>query len=326
MLGTFRNWVEIVSRTLAAEGIDLHVELVGRGVAVDQVDPVEGRLDAATGRAIWSVVEERSNDPVFGLSMLRHIDYRDFEELGVALVASGSAEAVISRIVRYHALISDRVVMTAEFGERLLEVGLDHRATSWRAGEFSGGLITGALRDRFDRSIAPSELHLGFTNVRGEEIYGRFFRCPILSGAPTTRLIFDRAVLARHAVREPLGIAGRLERVLRDRVEHLERDNVPAAAVRSAIRESIGADPPTLERVASALHVSARTLQRQLAGEGTTFAVLLDATRRQLADQWLEEGRLTRTEIAYLLGFSQPSSFSRALRRWRQESQSPTGR
>ena len=319
MLGTFRNWVEIVGRTLAAEGVDLERELLARGVELAGVDLAEERLDPTTGRTIWKVVEERSGDPVFGLSMLRYVDYLDFEELGVALVASGSAEAVIARIVRYHRLVSDRVAMSAAVGQRLLEVRLDHRATSWRAGEFSAALITSALRDRFDRSIAPTELHLGFTNPEGESIYARFFRCRVLAGTPATRLIFDRTVLARHDVQEPLGVADRFERVLRHRVEHLERDRTTGSAVRAAIRESFGADPPTLDRVASALNTSERTLQRQLSSEGVSFASLLDATRRELAEQWLDEGRLTRTEIAYLLGFSQPSSLSRALRRWQRD-------
>ncbi|MHB8233518.1 MAG: AraC family transcriptional regulator [Solirubrobacteraceae bacterium] len=316
MLGTFRNWVEIVGRTLAVEGVNLGEELISRGVDLTRVDTAEGRLDPAASRAIWTVVDERSDDPVFVLSMLRHIDYLDFEELGVALVSSGSAEAVIGRIVRYHGLVSDRVAMTAEVGRHLLEVGLDHRATSWRAGEFSAALITSALRDRFDRSIAPEELHLGFTNPPGEHIYRRFFRCPVLLGAPATRLMFDRTVLARHALPGPHIVADRFERLLRSRAEHLERDRSVSVAVRSAIAESMGADPPTLERVAATLHVSPRTLQRQLRSEDTNFAALLDATRHELTRQWLSEGRLTRTEIAYLLGFSQPSSLSRALRRW----------
>jgi AraC-like DNA-binding protein len=262
------------------------------------------------------VVEDRSADPVFGLSMLRNIDYLDFEDLGVALVASGSAEAVIARIVRYHGLISDRVVMNAQVGPRLLEVTLDHHRTSWRAGEFSAGLITGALRDRFDRSIAPAEVHLGFTNPPGEDIYRRFFRCPVLGGMPATRVFFDRTVLSRHGLQEPIGVAERFEKILRSRVEHLERDRSAEAVVRAAIRETIGADPPTLARVAAAIHISDRTLQRRLTDEGTSFAALLDATRRELAEEWLREDRLTRTEVAYLLGFSHPSSLSRALRRW----------
>lgn len=316
MLGTFRNWVDIVGRTLAREGVDLTSELAARGIDLSGVDPADGRLDATVTRTIWSVVDERSSDPVFGLTMLRTVDYLDFEDLGVALVASGSAEAVIARIVRYHGLISDAVAVGVDVGQRLLEVRIDHRGTHWRAGEFSAGLITAALRERFDRSLAPAEVHLGYTNAQGENVYGSFFACPVLSGTAATRLIFDRTVLARYGLPEPIGIADRFETILRSRAERLERGRSAAAAVRSALRESVGADPPTLQRVAATLHVSDRTLQRRLADEGTSFAGLLDEVRKELAQEWLRDGRLSRTEIAYLLGFSHPSSFSRALRRW----------
>jgi AraC-like DNA-binding protein len=123
-------------------------------------------------------------------------------------------------------------------------------------------------------------------------------------------------VLARYGLREPLGVAERFEGILRSRAEHLERGRSTTSAVRAAIGETMGADPPTLERVAATLHISDRTLQRRLHDEGTSFAALLDAARRELAEAWLKEGRLTRTEIAYLLGFSHASSLSRALRRW----------
>jgi AraC-like DNA-binding protein len=59
-----------------------------------------------------------------------------------------------------------------------------------------------------------------------------------------------------------------------------------------------------------------RSLQRKLHERGVTFRKLLDETRRQLADQYLKDSMLTVSEIAYLLGFSEVSSFSRAFRRW----------
>jgi AraC-like DNA-binding protein len=316
MLGTFRNWAEIVGRTLAAEGIDLHAELALRGARLEGATPAEGRLDNATARAIWHVVEGRSRDPVFGLSMVRKVDYIDFEDLGVALVASGTAEAVLCRLVRYHGLITDRLALSLETGQSLLELRIDHRATHWRAGEFSAALFAGMLRDRFDRALVPTEVQLGFDNPAGLDIYRRFFRCPILTGAAVTRLTFDRAVMARYGIREPIGVADRFERLLQDRVVQLSRSQSVQDEVRAAIRDVIGADPPTLDRVAAALHVSDRTLQRRLHDEGTSFAAVLDDERRDLAAAWLDEGRLSRTEIAYLLGFSQPSSFSRAARRW----------
>jgi AraC-like DNA-binding protein len=316
MLGTFRNWVEIVGRTLAAEAIDLRAELALQGIELEDAAHPESRLEPATSRAIWRVVDERSRDPVFGLSMLRHIDYLDFEDLGVALVASGTAEAVLTRLVRYHGLITDRVSLALETGESLLTLRIDHRSTHWRTGEFSAGLFAGMLRDRMGPDLVPSEVELGFDNPAGMDIYRRFFRSPVIPSAALTRLAFDRAVLARYSIREPIGVADRFEQVLRDRVEELSAQQSTAAAVRVALRTILGADPPTVARAADALHMSERTLQRRLHDEGTSFAVVLDEARRELAATWLDEGRLSRTEIGYLLGFSHPSSFSRAARRW----------
>jgi AraC-like DNA-binding protein len=316
MLGTFRNWIEIVSRTLAREGIDLGVELADRSVAFERNAPLAGRLDAAATRAVWQVVEERSHDPVFGISMLRAVDYLDFEELGVALVATGTAESALERVVRYHALLTDAVVVHLDVGKRLLELRIDHRATHWRAGEFSAALITRVLRARFDRRHAPTEVQLGFENPGGVDAYRRYFRCPVYTGAPATRLSFDRTVLARSDVIEPIGVAERFERLLSSRIQELSTRQSAAASVRDALRELIGADVPSLKRVASELHVSDRTLQRRLREEGTSFGSQLEETRRELAGAWLAEARLSRTEIAYLLGFSHPSSLSRALRRW----------
>ena len=57
-------------------------------------------------------------------------------------------------------------------------------------------------------------------------------------------------------------------------------------------------------------------MQRKLKAQGMSFRKLLDDTRRQLAEQYLKDSTLSVSEIAYLLGFAEVSSFSRAFRRW----------
>jgi len=69
-------------------------------------------------------------------------------------------------------------------------------------------------------------------------------------------------------------------------------------------------------RVAELLNLSRRTLQRRLEDEGTSFKAVLDDTRRELANRLIHDRLMTLGEIAYLLGFSETSSFSRACRRW----------
>lgn len=73
---------------------------------------------------------------------------------------------------------------------------------------------------------------------------------------------------------------------------------------------------PTIEEVAGYLKMSARTLHRRLEERGLLFKPLLKKTRAQLAKQYLKEGRLTLSEIALLLGYSEQSAFTRAFKQW----------
>ena len=69
--------------------------------------------------------------------------------------------------------------------------------------------------------------------------------------------------------------------------------------------------------------MSRRTLQRRLAAQQTTLTALREEVRKELALAWLGEPRLSITEVAYLLGFSRPSAFHRAFKRW--TGQTPAG-
>ncbi|MBZ0119629.1 MAG: helix-turn-helix transcriptional regulator [Sandaracinaceae bacterium] len=68
--------------------------------------------------------------------------------------------------------------------------------------------------------------------------------------------------------------------------------------------------------MAKGLATSARTLQRTLRDEGSSFAALLDQARAATARAYLRDPALSLAEIAWLLGFSDQSTFSRAFKRW----------
>ncbi|WP_313462863.1 helix-turn-helix domain-containing protein, partial [Pseudomonas nitroreducens] len=80
--------------------------------------------------------------------------------------------------------------------------------------------------------------------------------------------------------------------------------------------EQLARGEPGRASVASELGLSERTLQRRLAEEGSSYQQLLADTRRQLAERYLGEGNLPATDIAALLGYSEPSVFFRAFRHW----------
>ncbi len=73
---------------------------------------------------------------------------------------------------------------------------------------------------------------------------------------------------------------------------------------------------PTIDEVAGYMKMSSRTLHRRLEERQLVFKQLLQKTRQQLAQQYLKEGRLTLSEIALLLGYSEQSAFTRAFKQW----------
>ncbi len=75
-------------------------------------------------------------------------------------------------------------------------------------------------------------------------------------------------------------------------------------------------DSATMDTVAHALHMSARTLQRRLELEGTSFSEVTEGVRRDLACTWLAEPSLSLAEVGFRLGFADMATFSRAFKRW----------
>ncbi|MCY1413973.1 putative HTH-type transcriptional regulator [compost metagenome] len=86
--------------------------------------------------------------------------------------------------------------------------------------------------------------------------------------------------------------------------------------MRQAIEVQLPDGVPSADTVAQALHLSLRSLQRHLADEGCRYDSLLDECRQNLALQHLRNANNSLSEISYLLGFADTSSFNRAFKRW----------
>ena len=97
-----------------------------------------------------------------------------------------------------------------------------------------------------------------------------------------------------------------------------EIDNLAdiVARVRAVLTELLPKGEPGAAAVAAQLHLSERSLQRRLADARTGFSAVLKDTRHSLARSYLRDPQTSIGEIAYLLGFGDMSSFTRAFRRW----------
>jgi len=150
--------------------------------------------------------------------------------------------------------------------------------------------------------------------------YGKFFGVPIQGNQPFNELVFDQEVLDLPNVREDLD--PNLDTVLEKMIQPL----LVAATAKLSIKEScfqviqgqLHRGAPKVEDIAGALGLSTRTFQRKLADAGLSFSEMIQETRRELAEKYLEQSEISITDIAYMLGYSEVSSFTAAFRKWHQ--------
>jgi AraC-like DNA-binding protein len=143
----------------------------------------------------------------------------------------------------------------------------------------------------------------------------QFFGCPVVRGAVRDGIAFAAAECDTQLVGQEAELA-RESDVAADRFMHALAARPVATGVRRVLLDLLPSGDVTLEQVAVRMKRSLSTLQRQLQQEGATYREVLDDTRRLMAEGYLSNPRLPLSEVAYLLGFEDQSSFSRAFRRW----------
>ncbi|MGX4202141.1 helix-turn-helix domain-containing protein [Bacillus sp. JK74] len=107
-----------------------------------------------------------------------------------------------------------------------------------------------------------------------------------------------------------------LEPALKNKLAELSAQRSFSSTVQTALFQAIPSGNFSLEEIAHSLGVSPRTLQRNLSAEGTAFNQQLQATQKMLALNYVQNDSLNMNEITYLVGYADPSSFSRAFKKW----------
>ena len=142
---------------------------------------------------------------------------------------------------------------------------------------------------------------------------------PVRFDAAVTEARFPADVLDAPLPNADPSLFPTLIRTAEQRLAEREREaREPAivAEVRAAIRARLMIDAARLPEIAEQLGLSPRSLQRKLAEAGQSFSAVLDDTRRELAQAYLRDPKLSLTEIAFLLGFAEQSGFTHAFRGW----------
>ncbi|MFJ3498916.1 AraC family transcriptional regulator [Streptomyces sp. NPDC090135] len=180
------------------------------------------------------------------------------------------------------------------------------------AHRFAGWLIRRRIGLRRVEFVHPEPRHA--------HEYALLFGAPCVFGAGRTAAVFDRADLDEPVLRDGVALKVFLRRAPVDVLVSADYGSTVTGRVRHLIGQALPAGPvPTPEQLAVRLSVSPQTLRRRLAAEGTTYQRLRDQVRRDHAIAELAGGRVSIERLSRQLGFSEPSAFHRAFRRWTGE-------
>lgn len=320
LLGTF---VVPVAQALRQQGVD-PVELLGQvGLDLAKAANPDWRVSQPIFNELLRRSIEATGDEAFGLLAAEQLQPQVLHSLGLAWLASDTVYDGLKRLQRFGRMVATGMDLRLQEEGELVSLFLGYDAGSAAvvpaSRDYAVGIVTRMCRLTLGEFLAPVSVALQRTRPAQPERWEYLLSSRVIFEAPVNCITWSSA-----DIMEPL-VTGdpALARINDEHTTALLDSFMTSTATRQVVDkivEKLPDGPPSQQQIAEALHVSNRTLQRKLKGEGTSFKELLQDTRMQLAGKYLRSPGRSVVETAYLLGFSEPSTFSRAFKRWAGQS------
>jgi AraC-like DNA-binding protein len=305
-----------------AYGIDFNALARQAGLDPARLAEPNARYPAARIQRLWTLAAEASADPLFGFRVGALTRPGVFHALGLGIVSSTSVLAALRRIERYSSIVSTNGRMRLRDRDGLVSLETEpHELTIMPTTHCVDAMVVAICR-MLEQCAGPTAIPQRVVFMRPRtappEAYRELLKCEVQFDGPRIALQFDAAMAARPVLSGNAELAAEADRLSERHLAGLAQDPT-VASVRSLLLKAIPSGQVDQDEIARSLNQSASTLQRRLRRAGTRYQDLLDATRRDLAFAYLEQGEYGLADIAFLLGFTDQANFTRAFRRWTGE-------
>ncbi|RFA25590.1 hypothetical protein CAI21_18885 [Alkalilimnicola ehrlichii] len=281
-------------------------------------DP-EARIPHKTAIALWETAAQWVNDPDIGLHVAEGVGAGAFGVLEYALATSATLGEGIQRLIRYNRVLHDaaRIDLQEQEDQAVLSHWLPLPGGAPRpVSDFVVTVWLTGFRRLTGVNWTPLEVRFPHSEPADLSEYRRVFDAPLRFDRERSELVIPRSLLTAPVPTADPALQQIVEAQVASLLERLPAGETYTDKIQRELANEHTGFRPSLNKIATRLHVTPRTLHRRLAEEGTSFRVVVHTVRRELAERYLQEGRLTVAEIAFLLGYSEASAFHRAFKRW----------
>ncbi len=261
---------------------------------------------------------EHMGDENLGLHIGEQISLKVKAYVDGIMQYSTTLEEAFENAVEYSRLISDALTCTLHKSEDYYSVTFEENP-DWKVHQ------SHAKRQILDLTLLsclqslvtytnsnyyPIKILFEYPKPKYLNEYYRLFNCSLYFNQNRTEIFFEKRIFDTHSKMVEKGLLESLKTKVQNEMDHLKEDDKLLYKLKKCILQN---KPKRIliEEAASELHMSKRTLQRNLKELDTTFKAVEHELQLRLAKTYLEESQKSIDEISYLLGFSESSAFIR---------------
>ena len=292
------------------------------GLSAAQLDDPDARIATRSMTRLWQALIDELDDPFLGLHAAQTVSVTQMGLVGYTMQHSASLGDALGRLSRYQRILSEAVRFQLKTHGNEFEVSwITHPSlVSLRAPvEVSMTLLLRAARELTGEQINPLRVEMPAAQPDDLSEYRAEFGCPMLFDTEGSSMTFAASHLELPTIAPDETLVGYLDQLAEIAASPLDANkDSTSTAVRRTLWSLLPSGRPSVWHTAREMGVSVRTLQRRLGEEGSSFSAVLDGLRRDITEELLGEGDRSVADIAFLLGYSEPSAFHRAYRRWQK--------
>lgn len=314
--------IQLAYQAMLSMGVDVGKILPRLGVTHELLEKRNFRTPHEAQLLFWRVLEEATNDVDVGLHLGEHMPLYKGQVLQYLFLSSPTFGDGLKRALNYQRLLSDASHASVELEDGYAYIAVSSNSEKVAELRHLSECMALSMVRFFhyvtDDAFTPARICFTHKQPENASEHSRIFACDVLFGQEENRIYFDASLLdlpSSHAEPELLQLH---EKLASEYVAKLERQDI-VTKVYKVFGEVLETGQVSLDDVASHLGMKARTLRTRLSDAGTNFNQLLADYRCNLAKRLLANTDESIDEIVYLTGFSEPSTFYRAFKRWTEQ-------
>jgi len=272
-------------------------------------------------RLFWDYLQEQTGDKNIGLHLGQCLPVFKGQVLEYLFLSSSTFGDGLCRALNYQRLISDasdsKLVVSEE--DEICFIRVNSASSEIMCLRhfnecFAQGLIA-FFKSVTDNKFLPTLIWFMHEKPENWKEVEQVLGSTVLFGQSENRLFFDRSVLSLESPHAESELLQLHEKLAGEQVARLEKEDI-VLQVNKIIAELLESGDVTLDEIAFRLNIKSRSLRSRLAEVNINFNQILANYRYKLARKLLAKTDESINEIVYLTGFSEPSTFYRAFKRW----------